>query len=153
MEIIIEDVRPYNMRITNGIIHTIKFIGQIEWRLKSLDAKITLIPRWEVKQWVFLQFKTMVLPEIEKKIDKWSVKEDNKGKARLTAKFVWVDDRMIANAMRKWWGIKNPTKVGQRAMYNLKDHSWQALALVSFHIALNGLKMQGMGVSFSNDKN
>jgi hypothetical protein len=121
--------------------------------MKGLDAKVTMIPRWYVKQWVFAQFKTMVLPEIEKKIDRWAAKEDNKERKRLTAKFVWVDDRMIANAMRKWWGIKNPTKVGQRAMYNLKDHSWQALALVSYYMAENGLKMQGMGVSFSNYKN
>jgi hypothetical protein len=55
--------------------------------------------------------------------------------------FVYVDDRIVANAMRKHWGIKNPTKVGQRAMYNLQTHSWQALGLVSYYLALNGFKI------------
>jgi hypothetical protein len=136
LKIIIEDVKPYNMRITNGIIDTIKFIGQIEWRVRQLvGVRVELIPRWQIKQWVFVQFKTMVLPEIEKKIDRWASKEENEGRNRKTAQFVWVDDRMIANAMRKHWNIPKKEKIGAVTPFNLKDHSWQALALVSYFMA------------------
>jgi hypothetical protein len=136
LRVIIEDVRPYNMRITNGIIDTIKFIGQIDWRIRQLSGvHVELIPRWQVKQWVFIQFKGIVLPQIEKKIDRWALKEENKDKPRVTAKFVWIDDRMIQEAMRKHWNIPKVKGFGKKVMYSLKDHSWQALALCSFHLA------------------
>src|SRR5690348_16020508 len=140
IKVIIEDVRPYNMRITNGIIETIKFIGQIEWRIRNiLDIQVELIPRWNVKQWVFLQFKTRVVPKIEQKIDAKIKKRDKKGlenKYRDKVTFVWVDDRMIEHAMRKHWKIPRVGKVGQITPYNLREHSWQALALVSYYMAL-----------------
>lgn len=141
LTVVIEDVRPYNMRITNGIIDTIKFIGQIEWRLKSIDCKIELVPRWQVKQWVYIQFKTIVTPLIQKKIDysherKKKLYED-KGwgeKKKSVGSFVWVDDRIIIEAMRKHWNIPKTKKVGQLTMYNLREHSWQALALCSYFL-------------------
>jgi hypothetical protein len=142
LTVIIEDVRPYSMRITDGIIQTIKFIGQLEWRLKTMDQPFELIPRWHVKQWVFLQFKGLCIPEIEKKITMASKRAEKLGKKPRKAipTFVYVDDRIVANAMRKWWNIKNPSRVGERAAYGLKDHSWQALGLVSYYMASNGLK-------------
>lgn len=142
--VVVEDVRPYNMRITDGIIKTIKFLGELEWRL-NLFTKFTLIPRWEVKKWVFLQFNKMSIEAVERKIQASNKRKATKGeviKLNQPATFVYVDDRIVANAMRKWWGIKNPTKVGQRAAYNLKDHSWQALGLVSYYIAVNRLKIK-----------
>lgn len=155
--VIVEDVRPYNMRITDGIIKTIKFLGELEWRLSQLGQKYELIPRWSVKQWVFLQFKLLAVPEIEKKIIRSKNLKEKKIKQLLAAGkekeagdikitnpspgFVYVDDRIVANAMRQWWNIKNPSRVGERAAYGLKDHSWQALGLVSFYMASNGLKI------------
>src|ERR1700735_3514132 len=68
LTVIVEDVRPYRMRITDGIIQTIKFLGEIQWRLQAMGQKFELIPRWEVKQWIFLQFKVMAVTEIENKI-------------------------------------------------------------------------------------
>ena len=139
--VVIEDVRPYNMRITNGIIDTIKFIGETEWRLKLIDCKVELIPRWQVKQWVYLQFKAIVAPLIKKKIDyryerkkKQYEDKDWAEPKKSIENFVWIDDRMIVASMRKHWDIPLVRKVGEVTMYNLRDHSWQALALVSFFL-------------------
>lgn len=138
--IVIEDMRPYNMRITDEVISTIKYIGQLQWRLDELGMKYTLIPRWQVKQWVFLQFRTMAEPEIQKKIDYALKRAELKGVKPISARkrtpsFVYVDDRIVQKAMRIRWGIKKPTKVGDKAPFGLKDHSWQALALASLYIA------------------
>lgn len=164
LHLIIEDVRPYSMRITDGIIQTIKFLGWIEGKLSELGRAFELIPRHQVKQWVFVQFKTIAVPEIEKKIiragkraeKKWQEAYDAAIKKELpepppfkprnsVPTFVYVDDRIVANAMRKWWNIKKPSRPGQRAAYGLKDHSFQALGLVSFFMAANGLKMKKSG--------
>ena len=134
--LLIEDVRPYNMRITDGIIHTIKFLGQLEWRLTEMRIPFTLIPRWQVKRWIFEQYKPVVLPEIQKKIDYSNKQRTAKGIAlsrKQTPSFVYVDDRIVQKAMRLHWQIPK-AKVGHKAMYNLKDHSWQALALASFYL-------------------
>lgn len=148
IKVIVEDVRPYSMRITDGIIQTIKFLGQIEWRLEQICCPFELIPRHQVKQWVFMQFQSIAIPEIEKKIVRTRNRNEKAAKeAEIEFKprnsvptFVYVDDRIVANAMRKWWNIQNPSRPGQRAAYGLKDHSWQALGLISYYMALNGLK-------------
>jgi hypothetical protein len=132
--VIVEDVRPYNMRITNGIINTIKFIGETEWRLKSSGIIYELIPRWKVKQWVFKKYNAMVIPEIIKKIDYARKRKEAIGETVNSKKqnpsFVYIDDRLVQKAMRKLWNIPIP-KVGHTAAYGLKDHSWQALGLIS----------------------
>jgi len=138
--LVIEDMRPYNMRITDEVIQTIKYLGQLEWRLNEANIAYTLIPRWQIKQWVFLQFRTMAEPEIVKKIEA-SNRRKLAANLPLSRKqqptFVFVDDRIVQKAMRIHWGIKKPTKVGQKAAFNLKDHSWQALGLASYYIVLH----------------
>lgn len=128
------------MQITNGIIDTIKFIGQIEWRLKQVEGLIVeLIPRYSVKQWVFIQFKSLAVTYIESKIDykiKKREKEGKENKYRDKVTFVWMDDRVIERAMRQHWNIPKVKKVGDVTPYNLRDHSWQALAVVSYYMAL-----------------
>lgn len=143
LRLILEDIRPYNMRITDEIINTIKFLGELEYRFMASGFKFELIPRWQVKYWVFVQYKVMVIPQIDKKIAAANARKAKNGvevKNIQTATFVYVDDRMVANAMRDYWKIKNPTKVGQKAMYNLKDHSWQALGLVTYAMNSTSLK-------------
>lgn len=171
LTVIIEDVRPYNMRITDGIIQTIKFLGQIEWRLQHMNQDFVLISRWAVKQWIFLQYKSIAWPEIEKKIIRATkraqkaheeelgalkkqlpnIRDQGSGQYKdlekqivnfksfkprnATPTFVYVDDRIVANAMRKHWGIDKPKRPGERAAFGLKDHSWQALALCSCFLA------------------
>jgi hypothetical protein len=129
------------MNITDEVINTIKYIGQLQWRLDELHMQYTLIPRWQVKEWVFKQFRAMAEPEIQKKIDYALKRAELKGEKGIsprkrTPSFVYVDDRIVVKAMREHWGIKKPTKVGEKAAYNLKDHSWQALAVASLYIVL-----------------
>lgn len=146
INVVIEDVRPYNMRITDGIIATIKFLGEIEYRLKSAAIEFELIPRWEVKKWVFESFNEMVLQEISKNIIRHDAREkkkcDDRGKEYVpkqrSATFVYVDDRIVQKAMRIHWNIVKVSGFAQKAMYNLKDHSWQALAVVSLAIIKAG---------------
>jgi hypothetical protein len=133
----VEDMRPYNMRITDGVIQTIKFIGQLEWRLRDVGIAYDLIPRWQVKQWVFLQYKPIVEPLIERKIELAAKRKIKEGKKPRNASpsFVYVDDRMVSAAMREFWKIEKVKKVGQEAF--IKDHAWSALAVASLHIVSN----------------
>lgn len=133
----IEDMRPYNMRITDGVIQTIKFIGQLEWRLRESGITYDLIPRWQVKQWVFLQYRTILEPLIDRKIHLAAQRKmkENKKPRNASASFVYVDDRMVSTAMREFWKIEKVKKVGQEAF--LKDHAWSALAVASLHIVSN----------------
>jgi hypothetical protein len=62
------------------------------------EIVVELIPRYSVKQWVFLQFKTLVVPYIESKIDYKIKKREREGKEnkyRDKVTFVWIDDRII----------------------------------------------------------
>ena len=133
----VEDMRPYNMRITDGVIQTIKFIGQLEWRLREAGIIYDLIPRWQVKQWVFLQYRTILEPLIDRKIYLAAERKIKAGKKprNASASFVYVDDRMVSTAMREYWKIEKVKRVGQTAF--LKDHAWSALAVASLHIVSN----------------
>jgi hypothetical protein len=81
----------------------------------------------------------MVVPEIVKKIDYARKRKEMIGEEvnpkKQNPSFIYVDDRLVQKSMRKLWKIPIP-KVGQRAAYNLKDHSWQALGVTSLYIAL-----------------
>jgi hypothetical protein len=132
--VVIEDMRPYNMRITDGVIQTIKFIGQLEWRLKEAGITYDLIPRWQVKQWAFTEYRAILEPLIDRKIYLAAERKKKAGGVprNATASFVYVDDRMVSTAMREFWKIGKVKRVGQEAF--LKDHAWSALAVVSLHI-------------------
>lgn len=135
--VIIEDMRPYNMRISDNVINTIKFIGQIEWRLSSLGVNFKLFPRWEIKQWVFQKYPDMAKEEVCKKIEYLaSTMEKKNGGIRVPRRkpsFVYINDRIVERAIKMWWGIKKP-KVGQSSPFGLKTHSWQGLAMITFYI-------------------
>lgn len=140
--IVIEDVRPYNMRITTGIIQTIKFLGETEYRLKSANIAFTLIPRWEVKKWVYDKFTDMANIEIQKNIIRHNAREQKKCESKgvefkpkdRSITFVYVDDRIVQKAMRLHWNIERQKGFAKKAMYNLKDHAWQSLALLTYAI-------------------
>jgi hypothetical protein len=51
-----------------------------------------------------------------------------------TPGFIYVEDRIIANAMRKHWGIVTVLGGKKKAAFGLKTHSWQALGLASYFI-------------------
>ena len=140
MNLVIEDVRPYNMRITNGIIETIKFLGELEYRLKEAGITFTLIARWEVKKWVYDKFNQVSVEEIIKNISRHDAREQKKSQLRgevykpksRSVTFVYVDDPLIVKVMREYWSIERKKGFAQKAKYNLKDHAWQALALLTY---------------------
>lgn len=145
LSIIIEDIRPYSMRLTPQVIDTCKMIGEMVYRLKA-EFKITpvLVSRAEVKKWVFDAFPAVCGVLIEKKIDKQMflacrledrepVWVDTNGKSRRKQSFIFVDDRIVVESMKWLYGIEMPPP-GYGYKFGLKDHSWQALAAVSFFI-------------------
>jgi hypothetical protein len=135
--VVIEDVRPYSLRLSQQVIDTCKFIGELTYRLKSeLKIEYSLNPRSEVKEWVFTNHAEVCLPRIEKKIWDLHHRKEKMGLKGLRnangdlrkPSFVFVDDRIMIAAMKEYWSIPTP-KPGKSGMYGLKSHSWQALAL------------------------
>jgi hypothetical protein len=132
--VVIEDVRPYGVRLTQQLLDTTKFIGELQWRLMSLKIVPEMRPRFEVKKWVFDHFGWMIIPLIEAKMaKKGAVKQDGEPKA---PHFMWVDDAMVVRAMKDLWEIPAPER-GYGYKHGLKDHSWQALALGSMILEKN----------------
>ena len=134
--VVIEDMRPYNARITDNIIKTIKFIGQIEWRIKEFGVPIYLVPRWRVKQWAYNSFRELSMPRVISKVGYAEKLREKEGKAKrkLSPSFAYIDDWVIVRIMKYFWKIPN-ANVHNKNKYGLKDHSWQALAVVTFCIA------------------
>jgi hypothetical protein len=145
---VIEDIKPYSVQLMPQIISTCKFIGEAVYRLKYLmGAKVQLITRYEVKKWVFDSFKSVCEPLVDKKILKKafrscdiSTKEEvlmssdgSRWKGRK-ASFVYVDDKIVMQAMKHLYNIPMPPP-GSGYEYGLKDDSWQALAVASFYYA------------------
>src|ERR1700677_4520088 len=136
--VIIEDVRAYGTRLSPQLLLTAKFIGELEYCLNQAGIAFKLVPRYEVKMWVYNTFPKIVLPRVAARValeDRRRLKMDLK---RLRTKagdlykgnFIWVDDRIIKAAMAHHWEIKKP-KPGKPTPFGLKDHSWQALGLAS----------------------
>lgn len=135
--VVIEDIRPFSMRLTAQIIDTCKFIGMIVDRLRiDAGADVRLIVRNEVKKWCFDQFPEICIPVIERKIEKKGYKNGNSDDPRKPS-FVFVDDKIVMECMKQKYGIPLPPK-GKGYRYGLKDHSFQALAVASCFIAKSG---------------
>lgn len=141
--VVVEDIRPYSLKLSPQVVATCKFIGELVYRLRNeAGATVELISRYEVKKWVFDQFPEVSMPLIEKKIDKkvflaCDIKSkelitvDTNGKGRRKASFIFVDDRIVTEAMKSLYKIPLPPP-GQGYQYGLKEHSWQALACASY---------------------
>lgn len=139
LTIVIEDLKPYTLRLTPQVIDTAKFIGICVDRLKNhAGLNIELISRYEVKRWVFDTFPEVCLPIIDKKNDKKVfdacdiktkeiVRIDDKGRTKRKSSFISVDDKVVTECMKYYFNIKQP-KARQRYEYGLQTHSWQALA-------------------------
>lgn len=141
--VIIEDIKPYRMQITNGIIQTIKFLGEMEYRLNQAAIAFKLVARWEVKKWVYNKYTRIVDKEIKKNIIRFEALEKKKAEEankdyepkNRTPTFVYVDDRIVIKAMRLFWKIENVKGWGKKGKFNLKDHSWQALGVCTAFMA------------------
>ena len=137
--IVIEDIFPYSMKLTPAVIETCKLIGELTYRFKKNKQvlSVNLIPRNTVKKWIFETCPEVCDTRIEKKIisrhatnikagKRGFVKQD--GSMRKPS-FNWVDDKIVKSALIKINKIESAQK-GKQNIYGLKDHSWQALALV-----------------------
>jgi hypothetical protein len=129
--VLIEDMKPYCVPLTQQTIDTCKFIGKMCYFLESKKIKYELITRHQVKKWVFDMFPTVVLERICKKIE-YKNKRNNDGKLRRPS-YVYVDDRIVIAAMKDLWKIPTP-KPGKRNGYGLSEHSWQSLAVMSYYL-------------------
>ncbi len=133
--VVIEDIAPYSQTLKMQVIQVCKFIGQLEYRLSVLDIGYEMIPRSSVKKWVYDEYQDVIWEQLRKKVIR-SEKRRKDGKT-LTPTFVWVDDRMVASAMRAHWGIKKP-KPGHKNELGISGHSWQALGLATYWIKTGG---------------
>ena len=136
--VVIEDLKPYSLRLTPQVIDTAKFIGEAVYRLKiGCSANVALISRFEVKKWVFDAFQSVTIPLINKKVGKkvyLACNIDTKEEiliGKRKASFVYVDDKIVTEAMKHYYNIPMPPP-GSGYLYGLKDHSWQALALATY---------------------
>jgi hypothetical protein len=103
----------------------------MEYRLEKAGISFKLIPRNTIKKWIFDSFPTVVIPRIDKEIRCRGHKKKDGDYFAASSRF--VNDRMVIAAMKKEWSIPDP-KPGRTNKYGLKDHSWQALALVSYYL-------------------
>lgn len=140
--IVIEDIYPYSTTLKPEVIKTCKFIGEISYRLRHLKAiNVVFVPRNSVKKWIFDTFPSVCIGRIEKKINYLDGYRISKGKRGLRTKngdlrkpsFQFIDDRIVISALKELYNIPDP-KPGKSNQYGLKAHSWQALAVASFHI-------------------
>lgn len=145
MTVLVEDIRPYGLKLSPQIIETCKFLGELRYRLSRAKINVQWIPRNTVKKWIFDTFPAVVLPLVGKKIKKGLFSACNvltkeeiivqgNGKQPRKSSFIWVDDRMVISAMKVMWNIETP-KPGKTNKYGIKAHAWQALALGVFQIS------------------
>ncbi len=142
IEIVIEDVFPFSMRLTPEIIATCKVIGELTYRFSTNPQviSVTLLARNSVKRWIFDTFPDAVTERIEKKmvaLHNRKIKQGKRGLVKKTGEmyspsFHYVDDRTVIAAMKSLFDIPTP-KPGKRNIYGLVDHSWQALACGAYH--------------------
>ena len=124
--VVIEDVKPYRARLRQDLIDTCKWLGELEYRLKSLNIAYRLISRSTVKKWIFDTYPEISIPRIEKEIICRNHRRKDGEYCKPSAKY--VNDRVVETAMRHAWQIEKP-KPGKSNRYGLTDHSYQALAL------------------------
>lgn len=137
--VVIEDIKPYSIRLTPQVIDTCKFIGKAVERLQTAGMNVQLISRWEVKKWVFDTFPEVCMELIDKKAEKkmWDacdlktkeeIRVDNFGRKKRKPSFISIDDKLVTESMKYLYKIPLPVN-GKGYEYGLKDDSWQALAV------------------------
>ena len=131
LKVLIEDIKPYSVSLTQGTIDTCKFIGLLCYFLNWHKIRYELITRHQVKKWVYDMFPVIVLERVFKKIA-YKDKRNNDGKLRKPS-YVYVDDRIVIAVMKDLWKIPTP-KVGKRNVHGLSAHSWQALGVASYYL-------------------
>ncbi len=131
VHVLIEDVRPYGVRLSQDLLDTTKWIGVLEYRLESLNIAYTLISRSTVKKWVFDTYPEISIPRIDKEIICRNHRRKDGEYCKPSAKY--INDRMVIAAMKKHWKIETP-KPGKTNRFGISKHAWQALAIASYHL-------------------
>lgn len=132
LQVLIEDMKAYDGRLSQDLIDTCKWIGELTYRLKQAKIAVELIPRSTVKWWIFRTFPEISIPRIEREIIRRDLRRDNGELCKPSG--VYVKDPIVIAAMKEKWSIPTP-KPGQTNRYGLKTHSWQALALASYYLS------------------
>ena len=142
IEIVIEDIKPYSLRLTPQVIDTCKIIGELTYRFNMCKqvTSVNLVARNSVKKWIFDTCPDVVIPRIEKKMMALHTRKIAKGMKGLIkadgemriASFHFVDDRSVIAALKSIYNIPTP-KPGKQNIFGLVDHSWQALAAGAYH--------------------
>lgn len=143
--VVIEDIKPFALRLTPDVIETCKFLGEMRYRLISgTAARVIMISRMAVQRWAFERFADVVVPLVKEQIHKkrfaacdWQTHEeilvDAEGiKKRGTVNYVYVNDKIVTQAVKAAWKIPLPAP-GSGYPFGLKEHAWQALAAVTAH--------------------
>jgi len=141
--VVIEDIRPYSLKLTPQVIDTCKLIGEAVYRLRNdCGVNVQLVTRFEVKKWVFDTFPVIATEFATKKIEKklfdacelltrCEIRVDTNGKPPRKPSFIHVDDKIVTEAMKYFYRIPKPDP-GDGYRYGLKDHSWQALGAATY---------------------
>ena len=140
--IVIEDIKPYSLRLTPQVIDTCKIIGELTYRFNHCRqaTSVNLVARNSVKKWIFDTQFAICEPRITKKMaakHTRNIKTGKKGLIKLdgemrTPSFHWVDDRTVIAALKSIYNIPTP-KPGKPNIFGLVDHSWQALSCGAYH--------------------
>jgi hypothetical protein len=126
-KIVIEDLRAYSTRLSQDLITTAKFIGRLELILQQQGFDPLLVERVKIKKMVYDKYPSAQQEVVDKIRQRKKI--NSKGEFRKPS-FIYVCDRVVANAMRFFWDL--PQGQGKRNKLGLASHSWQALALCSY---------------------
>ena len=143
--IVVEDIKPYSLKLTPQVIDTCKFIGELNYRLKiAIGMNVKYVPRADVSRWVYDTFPTICGPLIDLKIEKkmydacsletmQEIRVNGNGGNKRKGSFIYIDDKMVMESMKDLYQLKKPAP-GKGYLYGLKDHSFQALALGRYYM-------------------
>lgn len=146
--VVMEDIRPYSTPLTPQVIDTAKFIGEACYRLQdALGKPVILMPRSEVRQWVYDTYPDVCIPLVKKKMlkkvfdacdiatkESLRVYGDGEMWKERKGSFVYVDDKIVTEAMKSHYKIPQPPP-GSGYQYGLKDDAWQSLAVATCYLA------------------
>jgi len=143
--VVIEDIKPYSLKLMPQVIDTCKFIGEAVYRLKTHSGlNVVMVDRYTVKRWVFDTFPDVCLPLIDARIEKKMydacdvktkemIRINDKGMTKRKPSFVYVNDKIVMECMKYLYKIPLPP-VGKGYKFGLQSHSFQALAVASCFI-------------------
>lgn len=129
--VLIEDVGAYGTRLSGDLVQTCKWLGKLEYWLKSRNIAYTLIFRSTVKKWVYDSYPEISIPRVEQAIIARDHRRKDGAYCKPSAKY--VNDSIVEAAMRHAWAIEKP-KPGKSNRYGITEHSYQALALACCYL-------------------